>query len=369
MIWFWGATLLGWLIVFLVVHRGWMRYRPVAAMEPDRSISLSIVICARNEAESIESCLQSILDQEFLPDSAEVILVDDHSTDATFERASDFMNEQDRVRFMMLSLEEGEGKKAALRLGLEHATGEIIVQTDADCCYEKHAFGHLLGALLETDTQVVFGPVFYRWNSFFTRLLATENLNNQCVTQAFVAKGRPIMANGANMVFRRSQLEPYMTTLNSRISSGDDVFFAQSLSNKAIVCLRDEKAAVVTRPPKTFGELINQRLRWSAKSKHYTSGTAKWFASFIWLLNGAFVLLYLSPIIFPLWFFWVVLLILIKTWMEFMFHRYWFQFFGVRHRVIDALALSLTYPFYVTFIGLAAVLGVGFQWKERFYRA
>lgn len=368
MIWFWVLTLLGWLTVFLIVHHGLRRYRCISEVKSLHPVTLSVVICARNEAAHIQACLQSILDQTHLPGGTEIILVDDHSTDATNELATEYMRDVEGVSFSFLKLQEGAGKKDALRLGLQIASGDVIALTDADCRYDISAFGLLLGALQNEDAQVVFGPVVYEWNVFFERLLAAENLNNQCVTQSFITMDRPIMSNGANMVFRRSQCERYLSTLESGTSSGDDVFFAQSLSEETVVYVRDKRAAVKTGAPHNMGELIQQRLRWSAKSKHYSSSVARIFALVIWILNASFLALFLSPLVIPQWFSWILLLVLIKAWVEFVFHRYWFQFFGVKHRLIDAITLSLVYPFYVTIVGLAAVAGVGFRWKERFYR-
>lgn len=362
-----ALALLGWLLIFLFIHKGVVGYstRPEVSDQcgPD---SISVVICARNEASNIQSCLRSIVDQRDLKCTVQVILVDDHSDDETLPLARDLMQAHPEVKFDSLSLKANTGKKAALKQGIERANGDVLYLTDADCVLHPHTLRQLN---MQMDRLVAFGPVLYQSSGFWERLQAAENLNNQAVTQAFMQWKHPIMANGANMMFTAQMKEAYLKTLDSGTVSGDDVFFAQSLSSDSYAYVRAHEAAVITQPATSWAALVQQRLRWSAKSKHYDSIIARVFATMVWGVNMLFVLLFLWPTIAPQHILWVCFLFLIKVLMEFAFHRHWFQFFGHRHRFIDALALSLIYPFYVTGIGLLSILDVRYQWKGRRHKA
>ena len=133
-----------WVAVTLVFWRGcrkWSLLRPAG----DRSnladaLRLSVIVAARNETDCIETCLRSLLRQDY-PDF-EVIAVNDRSTDDTaaiLDRlALEFAG---RLRVLHVAhLPTGWfGKPHALTLGLESATGSLMLFTDADCEFQSNA--------------------------------------------------------------------------------------------------------------------------------------------------------------------------------------------------------------------------------------
>src|SRR3974377_2026148 len=86
----------------------------------------SLVVPAYNEEKGLP-----LVVQEYLNLVDEVIVVDDGSTDGTFEAAEKCVN--DKVK--LFRHEVNRGKVAALRTGVDHANGDIIIFTDADCTY------------------------------------------------------------------------------------------------------------------------------------------------------------------------------------------------------------------------------------------
>ena len=91
----------------------------------------SIVIPVYNEAEVLDELfrrLSALLEQ--LDGEAEVVLVDDGSTDTSFERMRD-QHERDS-RFGVLRLSRNFGHQLAITAGLDHARGDAVVVMDAD---------------------------------------------------------------------------------------------------------------------------------------------------------------------------------------------------------------------------------------------
>lgn len=84
----------------------------------------SLIIPAYNEEKGV-----ALVIEEYLDKLDEIIVVDDGSTDRTFEVAQKFDN------IKLYRHETNKGKVAALRTGVEHATGEVIIFTDADYTY------------------------------------------------------------------------------------------------------------------------------------------------------------------------------------------------------------------------------------------
>ncbi len=92
---------------------------------------ISIVIPAHNEEESLPYLINSLTDM--LSDKGfllEILIVDDGSTDNTFEVVKDFNKKSDFVKGIKLS--RNMGHQAALDCGLRHSTGDAVISMDAD---------------------------------------------------------------------------------------------------------------------------------------------------------------------------------------------------------------------------------------------
>ena len=94
---------------------------------------LSIVIPAYNEEQRIGASLQEI--QSFLPkhfEQTEVIVVNDGSSDKTSQVVTSFVRESGTHRLLLVELPQNSGKGAAVKAGVERATGDFILFMDAD---------------------------------------------------------------------------------------------------------------------------------------------------------------------------------------------------------------------------------------------
>ena len=133
---------------------------------------------AYNETKTIASVLKKVLAQ---PSVMEVIVVDDCSTDGTWEFLQTLTSSNPKIRATRHSRNEGKG--AALRTGISLATSQYVIIQDADLEYDPSEYPILLQPLLENRADVVFGSrfmggrahrVLYFWhsvgNSFLTLL-------------------------------------------------------------------------------------------------------------------------------------------------------------------------------------------------------
>lgn len=91
-----------------------------------------------------------------LPLEKQVIVVDDCSQDDSYQIAKDFDSDNIKV----IQKENNEGKTAAIKTGLPHVTGDIIVIQDADMEYDPAEIEHLCKPILEDNADVVYGSRF-----------------------------------------------------------------------------------------------------------------------------------------------------------------------------------------------------------------
>ncbi len=138
---------------------------------------LSVIIPCYNEAATIKELLLRVLES---PYAAEVIVVDDGSSDATVDIAQAI--EDPRLRIMRQPNNQGKG--AALRRGFQEATADFVIVQDADLEYDPSEYGDLLEPLIAGRADVVYGSrflsdrphrVLYFWHSVGNRLLTTAS--------------------------------------------------------------------------------------------------------------------------------------------------------------------------------------------------
>lgn len=118
-------------------------------------MKLSIIIPIYNEVELLEKVLARV--REAIPYEHELILVDDHSTDGTGEILE---KEEEKPDTVVVYHDRNQGKGAAIRSGLEHASGDIIIIQDADMEYDPHDIPKVIKPVIEGKTNVAYGSRF-----------------------------------------------------------------------------------------------------------------------------------------------------------------------------------------------------------------
>jgi dolichol-phosphate mannosyltransferase len=113
---------------------------------------LTVVVPVFNEEATLERLLLSLIAAQ--PDSKQVVVVDDGSSDRSFEIASR-LSESHPID--VLKHPKNRGKGAAIRTGLELAKGKYVIVQDADLEYDTSDINKLLQPLLRGEADVVFG--------------------------------------------------------------------------------------------------------------------------------------------------------------------------------------------------------------------
>ena len=116
---------------------------------------VSIVIPVYNEIHSLEKLLLKVEEANFAGLEKEIILVDDKSTDGTFE-----ILQRMQEKYKVLFHEKNQGKGAAIRTAVKEATGDFVVIQDADLEYLPDDYDKLLPLLINNEADVVYGSRF-----------------------------------------------------------------------------------------------------------------------------------------------------------------------------------------------------------------
>ncbi len=134
---------------------------------------LSVVMPCFNERDTVELIVERVLAS---PYTAELIIVDDGSTDGTRDRLATV----DDPRVCVLLQPHNQGKGAALRRGFAEATSPYVIVQDADLEYDPQDYPELVGPLLDDKADVVYGSrflggqahrVLYFWHSVGNKAL------------------------------------------------------------------------------------------------------------------------------------------------------------------------------------------------------
>lgn len=120
-------------------------------------MKLSILVPVYNERETISEILRRVRAVELEGIEREIIVVDDCSTDGTAEVLEQEARYEETHVF---THQRNQGKGAAVRTALQHATGDILLVQDADLEYDPREYPMLLQPILEDRSQVVYGSRF-----------------------------------------------------------------------------------------------------------------------------------------------------------------------------------------------------------------
>ncbi len=260
------------------------------------TVKLSIVVAAKNEAANINSLINSIKNNDYSFENFELIIIDDKSTDETFQVAEKALRAFSNFNIYKVKEKKHKGKRGALDYGIRLAANPYILITDADCKPGKNWLKAMADKFLSGCDFVIGVAPFIQRNKLINKIACYENFKNSLLAFTAARMGLPYTASARNFGFRKDafvSIGGFSNTTQS-ISGDDDLLLREAIKNNLNICtLRSQNAFVYSETKNSFKEYFRQRARHTQASFYYTLKQKLFLA--IWhFLN---LLFFFSPVL------------------------------------------------------------------------
>ncbi|MCK0130032.1 glycosyltransferase [Flavobacteriaceae bacterium F08102] len=331
----------------------------------------SVLIPFRNEATYLPNLLVSLANLNYPRARFEVLFIDDASTDTSLEIVQTFSKTSGLDIKIISNIHcTNSPKKDAINLAIQHAKYPWIVTTDADVILPTNWLKIFDQYIQNHPSKLLVGPVKYiSTPGWLANFQALDQLSLQASTLGGFGIQHPFLCSGANLCYeKKSFLEIHPYKQNSHIASGDDIFLLHQFKKhfpQQVHFVKSTEVLVHTYPENTWKDLIQQRLRWAAKTNLVHHNFTNLVGTFVIGANAA----------------WIISLFLLFT-------QHWvigLVFLGIKYS-IDYLLLAKTakiwkhhfsgityilsalfYPFFIFYIGFLSLFST-YTWKGAIYK-
>jgi cellulose synthase/poly-beta-1,6-N-acetylglucosamine synthase-like glycosyltransferase len=290
------AVLLFLYIVLLFWYRmAWMDLPETTNLPPDVKecrTKVSVIIPARNESANISHCILSVLNQTYPLQLLEILIMDDASDDDTADIARKLSHDHSQVKVhtLVLTAESKAHKKRAVEKGIQLATGDLIVATDADCTHEPRWIESLVRSFEKEGNIFIAAPVIYITEPTILSVFQTlDFLSLQGITGASVHRRFHTMCNGANIAYSRNAFYEVKGFEGiDALPTGDDMLLMHKIYKrhpKHIVWLKSNDALVQTDAAPTWKAFFQQRIRWASKAAFFDDKRIFYVLLLVYLVN------------------------------------------------------------------------------------
>ena len=262
---------------------------------------VTVLVCARNEEENIDACLHSLSIINYPSELLEILIVDDHSSDATAKMLESWKEKIPNLKTIstVASLEpQLQGKVNALIQGMDIASGEFVLITDADCTVSPDWVREHL-KWYDNDTGMVSSITVLDSMKPFNIAQSLEMTELLGLSMAAINYNIPVSVIGNNLSIRKKTYDEIGGYRNIPFSVTEDVALFQTVWNSGKWKVRfkaNNDLLVKSKPPGNYTTWWKQKHRWVIGGKDI-----KLMGRLILLLGfiGAFTII-TAPFVLPL---------------------------------------------------------------------
>jgi len=218
--------------------------------------TISVIVPAYNESENIKYTIESILASDYPRKKLEVIVVDDGSTDDTYEHAKKF----EKLGVRVFKKANG-GAADAKNYGAFKSKGQLITTLDSDTRIDPQALRRLAAYFAEPEVAAVSAAVrVYSPKKIIEKIQSIEYDVILLLRRMIMGVESVYVTPGGLSMFRR---EPFMKVGGfNKDSVTEDQEIAINLQKKGYKIRASLEAFSYTIVPDTISSLLKQRTRW-----------------------------------------------------------------------------------------------------------
>lgn len=237
------------------------------------SPAVSVIVCAKNEAENLKAFLPSLINQDY--SKFQIVLINDASYDDTLVVMESFAEKHKNIKIVDVKNNEAfwANKKYALTLGIKAAKYEHLLFTDADCKPVSKFWIQEMSSCFSAQKKIILGYGGYvkMKNSLLNKLIRFETVLTAMQYVSYANLGIPYMGVGRNLAYTKNaffEANGFMSHMHIR--SGDDDLFVNQIGDKnnTAICL-SPYSFTESVPKKTLGAWLRQKKRHITTAGHY----------------------------------------------------------------------------------------------------
>ena len=234
---------------------------------------VSVIICAKNEANNLVKNLPGIFFQNYRT-THEVIVVNDNSDDESKYILEEFQKRFKNLNVIPLTQEAImiPGKKFPLSMGIKSTRYEIVLLTDADCIPASDLWIQKMQEGYASGIDIVLGyGAYYKKNSLLNKFIRFETFHTALQYFSFALAGKPYMGVGRNLSYKRNIFirNKGFSSINHLPGGDDDLFINKVATDKNTAIVIDKEAHTLSEPKTTWSDWIKQKNRHYTTSKYY----------------------------------------------------------------------------------------------------
>ncbi len=272
---------------------------------------VSIVIPAFNEEDAIEQTIEAILASDYPADSLDVVVVDDGSTDGTWERVLAARERNPSV--VCIRFASNRGKRAAMAEGIRRSEAEICAFVDSDSVLEPDALARLVADFGDPRVGAVVGhaDVLNKTNNWLTRMQQVRYYVAFRVIKGCESLfGAVTCASGCFSAYRREALLAILDKFENQRFLGRQSTFGddRALTNYVLRTWRvtyQSRAVSHTIVPEHVRQFGRQQLRWKKSWLRESIHVSR----FIWRKHPVAAAMTYMGVLFP----WVAPVIMVHS--------------------------------------------------------
>jgi hyaluronan synthase len=233
--------------------------------------TIAVVVPAYNEGGAVARTIHSCLGLNYPADRLEIVVVNDGSTDDTWDHMREAAARYPKGRVRCVDLGGNKGKRAAMAAGIRATSAEILVFVDSDSMPAPDSVRLLVQGFADGRVGAISGLTYVRnaESNVLTRMQAARYyVSFQLLKSAESVLGAVTCCSGCFAAYRRAAIAPLLDAwehqrfLGVECTYGDDRALTNRVIKSGWTTRYDARAEAWTDAPDRYRKFFRQQLRW-----------------------------------------------------------------------------------------------------------